>query len=52
MDIVIYQQDGAASYCSNASLEYFNRYFPGDRLISHHKRARPMYRHTDIYRPI
>jgi len=32
---VIYQQDGATPHCSNASLEYFHRYFLGDRLISH-----------------
>jgi len=34
MDIVIYQQDGATSHCSNALLEYLHRYFTGDRLIS------------------
>ena len=28
MDIVIYQQDGATSHCSNALLEYLHRYFP------------------------
>jgi len=38
MDTVIYQQDGATSYCSNASLEYLHGYFPGDKLIS---RRRP-----------
>lgn len=34
MDTVIYQQDGATPHCSNASIEYLLRYFPGDRLIS------------------
>ena len=34
MNIVIYQQDGATPHCSNISLEYLRRYFPGDRLIS------------------
>ena len=33
---VIYQQDGAPPHCSDRSLEYLRRYFPGDtrRLIS------------------
>ena len=34
MNTVIYQQDGAIPHCSNVSLEYLRRYFPGDRLIS------------------
>jgi len=34
MDTVIYQRDGATPHCSNASLEYFHRCLPGDRLIS------------------
>ena len=34
MNTVIYQQDGATPHCSNVSLEYLRRYFPGDRLIS------------------
>lgn len=33
MNTVIYQQDGAP-HCSNRSLEFLRRYFPGDRLIS------------------
>jgi hypothetical protein len=34
MNTVIYQQDGATPHCSNVSLEFLQRYFPGDRLIS------------------
>lgn len=34
MDTVIFQQDGAPPHCSNRTLEYPRRYFPGDRLIS------------------
>ena len=34
MDTVIFQQDGAPPHCSNRTLEYLRRYFPGDRLIS------------------
>ena len=34
MNTVIYQQDGAIPHCSNVSLEYLRRYFPGNRLIS------------------
>ena len=34
MNSVIYQQDGAPPHCSDRSLEYLRRYFPGDRLIS------------------
>ena len=34
MNSVIYQQDGAPSHCSDRSLEFLPRYFPGDRLIS------------------
>ena len=34
MNTVIYQQDGTTPHCSNVSLEYLRRYFPGDRLIS------------------
>ena len=34
MNTVIYQQDGAPPHCSNRSLEFLRRYFPGDRLIS------------------
>ena len=34
MNSVIYQQDGAQPHCSDRSLEYLCRYFPGDRLIS------------------
>jgi len=36
MDSVFCQQDGATPHCSNASLEYLNSYFPGDRLTSRH----------------
>ena len=31
---VIYQQDGAPPHCSNISLEFLRRHFPGDQLIS------------------
>ena len=34
MNSVTYQQDGAPPHCSDRSLEYLRRYFPGDRLIS------------------
>ena len=34
MNNVIYQQDGAPSHCSNVSLDFLNKHFPGDRLIS------------------
>lgn len=34
MNTVIYQQDGAPPHCSNISLEFLRRHFPGDRLIS------------------
>ena len=34
MNSVIYQQDGAPPHCSDRSLKYLRRYFPGDRLIS------------------
>ena len=34
MNTDIYQQDGATPHCSNVSLEFLQRYFPGDRLIS------------------
>ena len=34
MNSVKYQQDGAPPHCSDRSLEYLRRYFPGDRLIS------------------
>ena len=34
MNNVIYQQDGAPPHCSNVSLDFLNKYFPGDRLIS------------------
>ena len=34
LNSVIYQQDGAPPHCSDRSLEYLRRYFPGDRLIS------------------
>ena len=34
LNSVIYQQDGAPPHCSDRSLEYLRRYFPGNRLIS------------------
>lgn len=34
MNTVMYQQDGAPPHCSDNSLEFLRRYFPGDRLIS------------------
>lgn len=34
MNTVVFQQDGAPPHCSNRTLEYLRRYFPGDRLIS------------------
>jgi len=36
LDTVIYQQDVVASHYSNASLDYFHRYFPANKLISSH----------------
>ena len=33
---MIYQKDGATPHCFSASLKYLHRYFPEDRLISHH----------------
>ena len=34
MNNVIYQQDGAPPHCPNVSLDFLNKYVPGDRLIS------------------
>ena len=34
MNSVIHQQDDAPPHCSDRSLEYLRRYFPGDRLNS------------------
>ena len=37
MNDITYQQDGAPSYCSNVLLDFLNKYFPEDRLISRRK---------------
>ena len=34
MSTTIYQQDGAPTHCSDRSLKFLGRYFPGDRLTS------------------
>ena len=34
IDTVLHWQDAQTLHCSNASLEYRNCYFPGDRQIS------------------
>ena len=37
MNDITYQQDDAPSYCSNVLLDFLNKYFPEDRLISRRK---------------
>lgn len=34
MNTVVFQQDGAPPHCSDRTLQYLRKYFPGDQLIS------------------